>query len=111
MSIPGPTVHQQLLDAYSNVQAYLESERDSILDAKDRRQGLDQDRTAALDSLAEHYLPELTQQAIAGTWSEVRDGMMQILRRKQEHVRRLDLARAGPFVSRDCDGGRQLPRR
>ena len=91
MPIPGPTVHQQLLDAYANVQSYLESERDSILDAKDRREELKGDRGEALDSLAQHYLPELTQQAIAQTWAEVRDGMMQILRRKQEHVHRVEL--------------------
>ena len=91
MPISGPDVHQQLLDAYANVQSYLESERDSILDAKDRREELEGDRGAALDSLAEHYLPELTQQAIAQTWAEVRDGMMQVLRRKQEHVRRVEL--------------------
>ncbi len=91
MSIPGPTVHQQLLDAYTNVQSYLESERDSILDAKDRREELKGDRGEALDSLAQHYLPELTKQAIANTWTEVRDGMFQILQRKQEHVRRVEL--------------------
>ena len=90
MPIPGPTVHQQLLDAYANVQSYLEAERDSILDAKDRREELKGDRGEALDSLAEHYLPELTQQAIAKTWGEVRDAMMQILHRKQEHVRRVE---------------------
>ena len=90
MPIPGPAVHQQLLDAYANVQSYLESERDSILDAKDRREELKGDRGEALDSLAQHYLPELTQQAIAKTWSEVRNAMMQILHRKQEHVGRVE---------------------
>jgi hypothetical protein len=91
MSIPGPTVHQQLLDAYANVQSYLESERSSILSAKDQRDELNVDRGEALDSLAEHYLPELTEQAIAQTWSEVRDGMTQILHRQREHVRRVEL--------------------
>ena len=91
MSIPGPAVHQQLLDAYAKVQSYLESERDSILNAKGQRDELADDRNHALDSLAQHYLPELTPDAISQTWVEVRDRMTQILRRKEDHVRRLDL--------------------
>ena len=91
MSIPGPTVHQQLLDAYAKVQSYLESERDSILNAKGHRDELADDRNEALDSLAKHYLPELTPDAISKTWIEVRDRMTQILRRKEDHLRRLDL--------------------
>lgn len=91
MSIPGPAVHQQLLDAYTKVQSYLESERDSILQAKGQRDELADDRKEALDGLAKHYLPELTPDAISNTWIEVRDRMTQILRRKEDHVRRLDL--------------------
>jgi hypothetical protein len=91
MSIPGPNVHQQLLDAYANVQSYLESERSSILNAKNQRDELNVDRGKALDSLAEHYLPELSEQAIAKTWTEVRDGMTQILHRQREHLRRVEL--------------------
>lgn len=91
MPIPGPTVHQQLLDAYDKVQHHLERERESILSAKDRREALRDDRGEVLDALAEHYLPELTQQAVAETWSEVRDQMMQVLRRKQEHTGRVEL--------------------
>lgn len=91
MSISGPTVHQQLLDAFANVQAYLESERDAILDAKGQREELQGNRGDALDGLARHYLPELTQQAIAETWVEVRNEVMQVLSRKQEHVGRAEL--------------------
>lgn len=86
----GPEVHQQLLEAYANVQGYLESERDSILDAKVRRDELSDDRNEALDSLSQHYLPELTENAIAQTWSEMRDEIRQVLHRKQEHLERVE---------------------
>ena len=73
MPIPGPTVHQQLMDAYKDLQAQLESVRDEILQKKDHRDQLDDERIAALASLAEHYLPELTGEAIDKTWVAVRD--------------------------------------
>ena len=38
MPISGPVVHQQLMDAYSKVQADLESERNEILESKDQRE-------------------------------------------------------------------------
>jgi hypothetical protein len=90
MPISGPVVHQQLMDAYTSTQTRLESERGQILHAKQQRDQLDDDRSEALVSLAEHYLPELTREAISETWFELRPAVSQILLRKQEHSQRAD---------------------
>ena len=89
MPISGPVVHQQLMDAYARTQARLDAERESVLSAKDKRDQLDDERGDALKSLAEHYLPELTKDAINETWGEVRDAVSEILSRKEDQSRRL----------------------
>ena len=92
MPISGPVVHQQLMDAYQHVQSNLESERSEILQSKEQRDELTDERGEALVSLAEHYLPELTRGAIEQTWIEVRDSIAQVLHRKEEHARRVQNA-------------------
>ena len=89
MSISGPDVHQQLMDAYQQTQEKLEAERARILSAKEIREQLDNDRGDALRSLAEHYLPKLTEDAIDETWDEVRDAVSDVLNRKEDGSRRL----------------------
>lgn len=89
MPISGPVVHQQLMDAYANVQENFESQRSRTSEASLQRDQLVDDRSEALISLAEHYLPELTPEAIRETWSEMRPGLSQIMLRKQERASRI----------------------
>ena len=89
MPISGPVVHRQLMDAYSELQSRLESTRAQVEQTSEQRDQLDDERSEALVSLAEHYLPELTRDAIQKTWSEIRDAVAQVLLRKEEHVHRL----------------------
>ena len=83
MAIPGPTVHQQLMDAYTRLTEQLEADRKNMQDVRDEHQQLDAQRDVALRSLAEHYLPELTADAIASTWKEVQDAISVILLQKE----------------------------
>ena len=89
MPISGPVAHRQLTDGYSDAQARLEMARAEINNTKVQRDELDDDRGEALVDLAEHYLPELTRDAIRSTWAEIRSTVVQILARKEEHRRRL----------------------
>lgn len=89
MPISGPVVHQQLMGAYANLQAKLESVRGRISEVDEDRRALDDDRSEALVRLAEHYLPELTPVAVRETWQDVRPSISQVLLRKQEHIGRV----------------------
>ncbi len=89
MAIPGPTVHQQLMDAYTRLTEQLEADRKNMQDVRDEHQQLDAQRDVALRSLAEHYLPELTADAIASTWKEVQDAISVILLQKEDEARNL----------------------
>lgn len=46
-------------------------------------------RAKAFLELAEHYLPAINQQTVAGTFQEVRSQLMEVLTRKQRHEREL----------------------
>jgi len=85
MPLSGPAVHQQLMTGYTNAQTALESARASISDTKEERDHLDDARGEALVDLAEHYLPELTRDAIRTTWVDVRSTVVQIMERKDDH--------------------------
>lgn len=87
MPISGPVIHQQLMDAYANVETNLESARGQFLDSDEQRDDLNARRGEALISLAEHYLPELTRDAVRETWFEIRATVSQILVRKENHLR------------------------
>ena len=89
MPISGPVVHRQLTDGYTQLQQRLEQARAEIGDTKIRRDELDDNRGEALVDLAEHYLPELTRDAIRDTWIEIRSTVAQILVRKEQHYARL----------------------
>ena len=56
MPISGPVVHQQLMDAYSRVQADLETQRGNIATSSTERDQLFDQRGDALVELAKHYL-------------------------------------------------------
>ncbi len=49
-------------------------------------------RAKAFLELAEHYLPAIDQQSVAGTFQEVRGQLMEVLTRKQRHERELQKA-------------------
>ncbi|TWT81983.1 hypothetical protein CA13_34380 [Planctomycetes bacterium CA13] len=88
MPISGPVVHRQLMDAYSNAQQRLEQERTQAT-SHEERDNLEDHRGEALVELAEHYLPELSRDAILKTWVDVRSQLADVLRRKEiqrQHV-------------------------
>ncbi len=89
MPVPGPIVHQQLIQAYHEAQHQLESARGQIAAAGAELGQLSAGKGDALLELARHYLPALTRQAVEITWSEARDGVLDVLRRKESHVGRL----------------------
>lgn len=90
MPISGPVIHRQLMDGFKEAQERLEALRRRVNQVEDRRGELDENRSEALVDLAEHYLPELTRDAIRNTWIEVRSTVSQILLRKEDHVSRLN---------------------
>jgi len=89
MTIPGPTVHQQLMDAYKRLTEQLEQDRKSMHDVQEQYEKLDAERDDALRSLAQHYLPELTADAINSTWREVRSDISTLLLQKEDEDRSL----------------------
>ena len=89
MSIPGPAVYQQLMDAHQRLSEQLENERLGMKGVDEQHQQLDAERDEALRSLAEHYLPELTADAIDSTWREVQQEFSEILLQKEDDNRLL----------------------
>jgi len=89
MPVPGPIVHQQLIQAYHEAQHQLESARGQIAAAGAELGQLSAGKGDALLELARHYLPALTRQAVEITWSDARDGVLDVLRRKEAHTGRL----------------------
>jgi hypothetical protein len=71
MPVSGPIVHQQLMHAYQEAQHELESARGHVAAAGAELGDLSEDRGDAIVNLAQHYLPELTREAIRKTWAEV----------------------------------------
>ena len=86
MPISGPVVHQQLMDAYNRVQADLKVQRERLASGADGREELFERRSDALVKLAEHYLPELTPEAVRRTWTEVQPSFHELLRRKEADI-------------------------
>ena len=89
MTNTGPTVHRQLMGAYANAQEQLEALRRRMQGVAQQRAELADQRGEALVSLAEHYLPKLTREAVQSTWGELRDRFSEILIRKEAHEQRL----------------------
>ena len=89
MPIPGPTVHRLLTDAYNQHHAAYERDRAAMMGVKTQREALDAGRSDALVDLATFYLPELTPDAISGTWAEVRGRITVVLDKQHRHIDRL----------------------
>ena len=88
MPISGPVVHQQLMDAYAHLQTQLEQSRANPASQQLREQ-LEGDRSDAVVRLAEHYLPELTPEAVRQTWDEIRPTVARVMLRKEQHTTEL----------------------
>ncbi len=89
MAVAGSVVHQQLIQAYQETQHELERARGHVAAAGAELGELSEGRGDALLRLAQHYLPELTEEAIRRTWTEVRQSIKEVLERKSRHSRRL----------------------
>ena len=107
MPLSGSAVHQQLMDQHARLQSDLETESGEDSQEHQRRDEIRADRDEQLARLAEHYLPELTPEAIRHSWGEIRDSVAQILNRKQQHAARLNQAIAS-LMSQRSDHDRQL---
>ena len=90
MSIPGSTVHQQLMQTYASIQRQLEDERERISAIQVDQDGLASKRSDALRDLAEYYFRELSDRAIGTTWDEVRPRLSSVLLRKEGHRVRVE---------------------
>lgn len=86
MPISGPVVHQQLMDSLNQFQEQYKVEQSRLAGTKQVRDSVDASRGDALVELAEFYLPELTPDAIATTWVEVRSRITTILRRQSAEL-------------------------
>lgn len=89
MPVSGLVVHQQLIQAYQEAQHELEVARGQVAAAGVELGELAQHRGEAIVNLAQHYLPELTHEAIRKTWAEVQPAISGVLTRKEHHSRRL----------------------
>ncbi|WP_286178195.1 hypothetical protein [Stieleria mannarensis] len=108
MTISGPEMHRLLMDGYKDVQQRLDEMRSKISSIDSQRDQLGDDRSDALVSLAEYYLPELTRDAIESSWGEVRDRVRQVLMRKEDHRRRVSSALADANERRTLQEDRLL---
>lgn len=102
MPIPGNDVHQQLIQAHSETQHELELVRGEIAAAGAELEQLSSTRGDSLLQLAQHYLPELSADAVARTLPDIRAWVRELLQRMQSHVERLDAE------IRELDRQRQL---
>ncbi len=94
MTLSGSDMHRLLMDGYKDIQFRIERLREEASAVDSQRGDLAEDRSDALVNLAEHYLPELTRDAIENSWGEVRDQLNQILMRKEDQRRRSTAALA-----------------
>ncbi len=94
MTLSGSDMHRLLMDGYKDIQFRIETLRNEASTIDSQRVDLADDRSDALVHLAEHYLPELTRDAIENSWGEVRDQLNRILMRKEDHRRRSSQALA-----------------
>ncbi|MGV3486851.1 MAG: hypothetical protein ACO1RT_20720 [Planctomycetaceae bacterium] len=102
MPVSGPTIHQQLMLAYQEAQHELEAARGHVAAAGVELNELSNNRGEAMVDLAQHYLPELTQEAVRKTWGDVQQAVWGVLMRKEEHAQRLTAAIADLSSKRDA---------
>jgi len=89
MPLTGNQVHRQLIQAYEDLGSRIEEEHRQIEQMHAHWESWNEDRLASLEKLAQHYLPELTEEAIGETWAEVRQQLKQVYLRKQDEQLRL----------------------
>lgn len=89
MPVSGPIVHQQLMLAYREAQHELETARGHVAAEGVELDELSHSRGEAMVDLAQHYLPELTHDAVRKTWGDVQQAVWAVLVRKDEHSQRL----------------------
>jgi len=89
MPVSGPVVHQQLMQAYQEAQHELETARGHVAAAGAELSELTEHRGESLVNLAQHYLPELTDEAIRKTWAEAQETVYGVLQRQEQHSLRL----------------------
>lgn len=86
----GRSVGHALQQAVAGVNNHL-AECQAAMSRFDRAMGeLIEQRGQSLLRLAEHYLPNIDSQTIAGTFAEVRHQLVDILNRKQRHEREIE---------------------
>lgn len=90
MPTPGPVLHQQLIQAYQQTQQRLASKQGKNAATGAELNEIAADRAAAIQQLARHYLPNLTEESLDRTGQEFRQGLAEILQRQLRHVERLD---------------------
>jgi chromosome segregation ATPase len=101
MPISGPIVHQQLMQVYQETQHELESSRGHVAAAGAELDQLSEHRGDAMVRLAQHYLPELTQESVKKIWAEAQQAVWNVLFRKQEHSQRLAASAASLAQQRE----------
>ena len=82
----GAAVHQRLVDAQRDAATKLEKLRGDTESLFADTESLQTRRQETLRRLAEHYLPELTPEAIAATWVEVRPAVREVQMRNQGRI-------------------------
>ncbi len=85
----GADVHRRLIDAQRRAAAKLEELRAAAETFFEQDESLRSRRDETLRRLAEHYLPELTPEAIAATWVEVRPAAREVRMRNQATIQRV----------------------
>lgn len=75
--------------AYQEAQYELETARGHVAADGVELDELSHSRGEAMVDLAQHYLPELTQEAVRKTWTGVQQAVWTVLMRKEEHSQRL----------------------
>ena len=85
----GRSVEQALQQVLHGVQGELKASSANLGKLDEATRQLVEQRGQALLDLAEHYLPDIDRQTVAGTFSEVRGELLQILDRKERHEQEL----------------------
>ena len=85
----GYSVGNAVQQAVQGVNAHAQECFAQMNELDEESKGLVERRGQALLELAEHYLPAIDEQSVAGTFQEVRSQLMEVLSRKQRHEREL----------------------
>ena len=89
MPVEPRSLLDHLVDQAESTRRSLKTTRQEQVEAPPRLRRLARRRTEAFCELARHYLPELTHEALAVAWVEVRDQIGDVLLRKNDQCRRL----------------------